>query len=384
MHANAGLRTAITVQRVPDLAALTTLISEWECINQHITPRTPFTSPSWIIPWWEHFWRRHGLFRDELFCHIIRDADGRLVAVAPLMRTYMPGFGLPVIRMVQFFGTDPSLTEIRGVICRPEDHDRVINALMVHFRRCRGEWDVFRWNGLRRPVSTYSSSIPPCEFVARRDLPDYIIELPGSWDELKAHVSSNMRKNLRKAYEFLERDGFRFVLHVVERPGDVQAAIGRFLSLHAARSEAADMINHPNKFARPHAWAFLSEYLHRIAEKGELRIFELEIGGVVVASRLAFLFETDLYMYYAGYDPTWKNYSVMTVLVSEMIKWAFAHGVRRVNLSTGHDQSKMRWKPFEIVFHDAVQVSPTRRGRVGFRAFRGYEALFRIRVRFGI
>ena len=151
--------------------------------------------------------------------------------------------------------------------------------------------------------------------------------------------------------------------------------MARFFTLHAARSEAADMIFHSNRFVQPNARAFFMEYLHGVAERGELRIFELEIGGVVVASRIALLLGSDLYMHLAGYDPAWKTYSVMTVLVAEMFKWALAHGVERTNLSTGHDQSKMRWKPREVLFRDAVQVSPALRARAAFGLFRAYEAL---------
>ena len=81
-----------------------------------------------------------------------------------------------------------------------------------------------------------------------------------------------------------------------------------------------------------------------------------------VASRPALLLGSDLYLYFAGYDPAWKKYGVMTVLITEMIKWAFARGIKRINLSVGHDHSKVRWKPHEVRFYDAVQVSPTWHG----------------------
>jgi len=384
MHGNVALDRQLTVQRLPDIGALAAISAEWEVLDSQIAPKTPFTAPSWILTWWRHFHRRQAMFRDEFFCHIVRDGRGRLVAIAPLMRTYAPGFGLPVLRIVQFFGNDPSLTEIRGVICRPCDQDDVIDALVGHFLAHRGTWDVFRWNGLHPAPSADRARPVPCAFIPRRELPVYLIELPESWEKLRAHVSSNMRKNLRKAYEFLERDGFVFALHVVERPDELPAALERFLALHAMRSEAADMITHPNKFAGPPARSFLADYLRVMAERGALRIFELKIGGAVVASRLAFLLGPDLYMYFAGYDPSWKDYSVMTVLVSEMIKWALAHGAERANLSTGRDQSKLRWKPTEVILRDAVQVSPTWRGRFVFGAFQAYEAMMRARARAGL
>ena len=79
-----------------------------------------------------------------------------------------------------------------------------------------------------------------------------------------------------------------------------------------------------------------------------------------------------------------RTNSVMTVLMTETFKWAFAHGIERINLSTGRDQSKMRWKPREVLFRDAVQVSPTMRARAAFGAFLVYEALSRARGRAGV
>jgi len=372
----------LTVERLRGPEALADIAAEWDSLDRRTSPRTPFTSPAWVLPWWRHFSRRSMLFRDEFFCHVVRDDGGRLVAIAPLARTFAPGVGPPVLRIVQFFGFDSALTEIRGLICRPEDQASAVEALVEHFLARRDEWDVFRWAGLRHSPDAYRSLGAPCAFMSRGDVPDYIVDLPASFDDLRLKVSSNMRKNLRKAYEALERDGVLFALRVTERPDGGAAAMERFLTLHAARAEAAEMIFHPDKFTQPHVRAFFADYLHRLAERGELRIFELEIGGRVVASRLAFLLGSDLYTYFAGYDPAWKTYSVMTVLMTEMFKWAFAHGVERINLSTGHDQSKARWKPREVRFCNAVQVSPSWRARAALRAFRAYEALGRARFQF--
>ncbi|HVY18315.1 MAG TPA: GNAT family N-acetyltransferase [Rhodopila sp.] len=366
-------RNVLLVERVKNPGDWSALLSEWEVLDQATYPRSPFTSPGWFELWWKHLRRNGLLFRDRFFGHVVRDADGRLVAIAPLMRTVYPGTGLPILRIVQFFGTDPSLTEFRGVICRPEDHRAVVEALAEHFQRHAHEWDVFRWNGLREPEDDYR--LPPgCDgFSHRRDIPDYIMDLPDSFEQIRASVSSNMRKNLRKAYEFLERDRIRFTFTVIENPSDNQSAIDAFLALHAARSDAADMIMHPNKFTNPTTRAFLFDYLRVRTAAGEPLFFQVEIDGKVVASRLAFLLNTDLYLYFAGYDPTWRDYSIMTVLSAEVMKWAIGRGLRRLNLSTGTDQSKTRWKPTEIVLRDAVQISPTLRAKFAHQVFRVYE-----------
>jgi CelD/BcsL family acetyltransferase involved in cellulose biosynthesis len=382
MHGHFAISRRLTVERLSGVEALAGIAAEWDLLDRQTAPRAPFTSSAWITSWWGHFSRsRQMLFHDEFFCHVVRDDSGRLVAVAPLMRTSAPGIGPPVLRMVQFFGADPALTEIRGPICRPEDQASVVDALIEHFLARPSQWDVFRWAGLHHAVDAYSALRLRRTCLGRGELPDYIVELPGSWEGLRLRVSSNMRKNLRKAYEFLERDGFAIGLRVTERPDGVAAAVTRFLKLHAARAEAVGMISHPDKFVQARERDFFKNYLHGAAGRGELRIFELEVGGAMVASRIAFLLGSDLYVYFAGYDPAWKAYSVMTVLMTEMFKWAFAHGVERINLSTGRDQSKMRWKPREVLFHDAVQVSPTVRARAAFGAFLAYEALSRARFK---
>ena len=53
-------------------------------------------------------------------------------------------------------------------------------------------------------------------------------------------------------------------------------------------------------------------------------LFELEIAGEIVASRLAFLEGRELYFYYSGYDPAWRKYSVMTTLMAEIMRWSIS------------------------------------------------------------
>jgi len=137
--------------------ALVALSAEWESLEAELHPRTPFTSPLWIGLWWKHFRQNRPAVRHEFFCHTVRDYDGQLVAVAPLMVTHWPAVGPVRIRLLQFFGADPSITEIRGVICRAERQDEVIIALANYLLDRKDRWDVFRWTGIRHESSAYHS-----------------------------------------------------------------------------------------------------------------------------------------------------------------------------------------------------------------------------------
>jgi CelD/BcsL family acetyltransferase involved in cellulose biosynthesis len=289
-----------------------------------------------------------------------------LVAVAPMMLTHRPG-RLPVgVRQLEFFGADLNITELRGVICRPEDHKQALDTIARHALAIRAQWDWLGWQGVLQPDDAACWPGEGGRFIETKPIPNYFLELPESWEAFRASLSRNIRESLRKCYNSLKRDGHEFSFRVVSAPDQVAAAIDQFLALHGARARAADAVFHRDVFADPRARRLLHDYVASLAASDQARIFQLHIGGAVVASRIGFRFDDELYLYYSGFDPDWGRYSVMTTVVAEAIHWAIEHDMRIVNLSTGKDVSKTRWGPREIVYHGAIQVAPTLRGRLAF------------------
>jgi CelD/BcsL family acetyltransferase involved in cellulose biosynthesis len=358
----------LKIRKLTVTEAFEGLLAEWRQLDSEISPRTPFTSPLWHQLWWKHFARRGSLKRDEFFLHSVRDADGRLVAVVPLVKIYRPGFGPMRFCKIQFFGADPSLTEIRGIVCRPERQKEVVEALLNYFKCNDADWDIFKWSGVRTDVEAQR----PLEALQRstleRSLPDYVVELPDSWEEFHGRLSNNTRKSLRKGYEFIDRDGHKLTFRVIDQRDELKGALHRFLELHKARSKAGDMAYHRDNFAIKRHRDFLADAIDGFAAQGCARAFEMHVNGELAAIRLAFAFDHELYLYFSGFDPEWKKYGVMTTLVVEIIKWSIEHKFGLLNLSTGKDLSKLRWKPNEITFQDITQPSCSLRGQFVLRA----------------
>jgi CelD/BcsL family acetyltransferase involved in cellulose biosynthesis len=357
----AGLTQMFRVERITGAAALEALVPQWEALDRSAVPRTPFTSPLWNCLWWRHFREQRAWVRDEFFLHAVFD-DERLVGVAPLMRTARPAVGPLRLRELQLLGADQNVTELRGVLCRPEDHADVMRTLHAYFLDRPGEWDRVQWCGLRADASVGARQ--PAELVSERQVHDYYLPLPATWDELRSRLSRNMRESLRKCYKVLANYGTQSTFRVVSRPTEVGIALGRFFELHGQRARTVDTVPHADVFATARARAFLCEYAQRMAERDQLRIFELEIAAQIVASRVGFVLGDELYLYYSGYAHEWHKSSVMTTVVAEAIRWAIGQQFKGVNLSTGNDRSKTRWKPNEIVFCERVLRSPGRRGRL--------------------
>lgn len=361
------------IHRLPNPAALLALTAEWDALDAALSPRLPFTSSLWNTLWWQHFREDQAMVRDEFYAHAVRDGTGALIAVVPLMLTHRPALGPLRMRTLQFFGLDPNLTETRCMACRPEHQDAVLAALVRHFKDRGRDWDWLCWTGLRHAGP--EGSLPaPVAGQARwtRDVPDYFLPLPATWEELKASLPRNIKESLRKCYNSLKRDGHAASFAVVSRPEDVPAAMARFFELHAARAQDSQSVARPDRFTTLQARGFLLDYARHMAERGQLRIFQLAIAGTVVATRVGFVLGRELYLYYSGYAAEdWGQYSVMTTVVAETLKWAIAEGFAVVNLSTGTDVSKTRWRPDSVTFSEAVQLSPTRRGRLAYQALDG-------------
>lgn len=358
----------LTIETITEEGSLERLVPEWDVLDQSLAPRLPFTSPRWCLLWWRCFRRRGLLKRDELRVYVLRDPDGSLVAVVPMMLTRRPALSPLQTRELQFMGADPYMTEFRGPICQPTRALEVYQAMRCHLAdRERHVWDWIQWRGL--PLTTETEPAFRAEFTGGSELllTNHYLELPATWEAFKAKLPRNIKESLRKCYNSLAREGHIYELIVVSDPSAVGDAIDRFFELHRGRSEKTGTIDHINVFSSESTRLFLSEYARMVAEAGGIRIFQLLIDGKVVATRIGFILGDEIYLYYSGYDVEWGRYSVMTTVVAEAIRWAIANGIRLVNLSTGTDVSKTRWRPSQAHYIGGYECSPTLRSRMAYR-----------------
>jgi CelD/BcsL family acetyltransferase involved in cellulose biosynthesis len=351
----------LIVESVDTLDGLRRLESKWRRLGE-AAGTLPFASWEWSVSWWAHLSRQGLSVRDRLYVRTVSDDSGELLAVAPLMLTEMPSRGPLRFRCLQFFGTDPNITELRGVLCRPDMKLDVYRALLEHLFERSSEWDWIVWDG-----------IPPSSDVDRllrgyaplrvaREISNFLLELPTTWEEFKSTRSRNLKEALRKCANSLKRDGLVAVARVDEGGRELDEALQTVVRLHAARSARTDTVTHPNVFKTLAAKRFLSEVCTRYASVGGVRVFSLELEKRIVAARVAFVSGRSMYLYYSGYDPSYAKYSVMTTVVADAIKYAISKGYQTVNLSTGTDLSKTRWSPIEVTYQQIVQASRSWRG----------------------
>jgi CelD/BcsL family acetyltransferase involved in cellulose biosynthesis len=353
-------------ERIVSSEALAALAPEWLALEAGLSPRLPFTSPSWCLLWWKHFQRRTMMNVDRLNAYAVRDERGALVAVAPMMITHRLPMGPFRMRELQFFGADANVTELRGVVCRADDLPLVVAALKVAMALHRFEWDWVQWRGLRNTDQQTGWQRHISGFDQTATMANHYLVMPASWAAFKSGLPRNTKEALRKCYNSLARAGHQFEFRALSDPAAIPAAVDRFMALHARRAELTATVKHLDSFAQPAARQFLHDYAAQMAQQGQFIVFELVIGGQVVASRVAMLLGEELYLYFSGYDPAWGRYSVMTTLMAEAFQWAITRGIRIVNLSMGTDRAKMRWRPQSVFYTEGFERTPGWRHAIAF------------------
>ena len=357
---------AARVQLIDSPLGFASLASECDEIAHRMQPRSPFATSRWLSTWWAHYQENRALVRDRFYVHTVRDRRGALLAVAPLMLTERPATGPLRSRSMSFFGGVKNVTELRGLVCAPEAEERAVSALLQHFDTQGADWDWFTWNGVRKGSAAYAALSASKHFQWASETTDYVLPLAPSWEEFLRGRSRNIKESLRKCYNSLKRDGHSFNFRVVTAQPELPAALRKFFALHACRASSANPVRHADVFAPLQARRMLFDLAANPSEALSLHVFQLEIAGGVVASRLGFVLGEELYLYFSGYEPAWGAYSVMTTTVAETLKWAIERDFKLVNLSPGTDVSKTRWGATGIDTANGVLVSPKRRAKVLF------------------
>jgi CelD/BcsL family acetyltransferase involved in cellulose biosynthesis len=363
--ARSHLLTPLRVERIDSEASLAAIESEWLALEQRSNNTLPFRTFAWVACWWRHMREDRLAVKDSLAMRCVRAPDGRLVGVAPLILTQRPSVGPLRARCLHFIGSDPNMTEVRGALCEPGLEAACFAAIYGDLLGSKREFDWLHWSGIDEGGGA-RESLGDANLRWSSDVVCSVLALPATWEELRSSKPRNLKESIRKCYNSLKRDGLDFSVEVVKAKTETGPAVADFFRLHSARADLADTVAHKDVFGSQASRSFLVDVCERFAERGALRIFRLWIGGSLVATRIGFVLGGSLYLYYSGYDPAYGKYSVMTTTVTEAIKWAIDEGLRSVNLSTGNDVSKQRWRPQEIVFADALFFSRHAFGRVKY------------------
>lgn len=355
----------LSVEVVTTVGGLQALAADYERLLRTTGNTLPFALHEWHVAWCNAFLESGKGIQTQPMIHVVRNTEGRCVAIVPLILTRRTVAGVK-IGTLDLLGSDPAITEIRTSIIDPSYETRAVWAIRRRLADVR-EVDWVSWGVVS---DSHALALSICaDLKIRPPLFNYVLDLPPSWDQFHSKLKRNIRESIRHCYNSLKRDDLTYEMRIAQAPPEVKDALERFFTLHAMRADFSGTVAHRNHFANPGARRFLREVCEKLSARGMVRVFQLTIRGEVVALRIGFVIGDSLYLYYSGFDPRWSKYSVMTTTVVEAIKYAIGQGLTTIDLSPGRDVSKTRWGPREFALNQAFQISPSLFSHLAWAAF---------------
>lgn len=347
------------VQRVEDFRALE---AEWDDLLADSRANTIALTHRWQLTWWETF--KAGR---ELCILTVRDSLNRLVGIAPLLRRRVLHRGLVPLRRLEFLATgedeaDEIDSDYLDFILRVGWEPPALAGLLHYLvKKAPFSWDEFHLGFL--PGT--SVTLPLCQQLAC-DLglrvgepvqtPGVLVHLPTSWEEYLARFIHKTRYHIRRDRRLVGTAGdvqFRWTQNAAE----FEALYPTFVELHQKCWQAK---GRPGCFSSERFTAFHRQLAQFFAPQGTARIAALLVNQRPVAARYLFLYDSKVYDYQSGQDPTFMpKASPGQVLVGYCLEAAIAEGLPTFDFLKGVPEYKQTWSQNQ---HHQVSIRLTRPG----------------------
>jgi CelD/BcsL family acetyltransferase involved in cellulose biosynthesis len=326
---------AHAVDVVTDYDALVALEHEWNDAVARARVPHPFLSHEWVRTWWDAFRTRD----TRLYIQVVR-ANGRITAIAPLMRETVRMHGIPA-RCVRFIHNDHTP---RTDMIIAEDAEASYQAIWQALRTSRERWDVLLLSQLEHGSKTQDVLRA---FAAREGLrtgswrssDSPYLAISGGWDAYLNTLSAKFRSNLRNRLSRLSKIG-PVSLEVLTGRAQIAAAADDAWRLESSgwkREEGTSIASDPT------VQRFYTSLIERGADAGWLELLFLKVGDRRIATSYGACFDRRLFLFKTGYDPEFATGAPFKTLTSLAIEDACRRGLREVDFLGDAEPWKLEW-----------------------------------------
>jgi CelD/BcsL family acetyltransferase involved in cellulose biosynthesis len=161
------------------------------------------------------------------------------------------------------------------------------------------------------------------------------LDLPSTWDEYLAMLSTKQRHEVRRKLRRLQQAGDANY-RLVDGGEALPQVMDVFLKLfrEAGEGKAA--------FMTPRMESFFVSLAEAMAEAGLLKFGILEFNASPVAAVMCFDYEDNIYLYNSGYDPQYSSLSVGLLSKVLCIRDSIERGKKRFDFLKGREAYKYR------------------------------------------
>lgn len=315
--------TCLSAEVVTETLALATVAPEWRQLWSRAPDAIPFSSPDWLLPWWDIF------HPGELRAILIRER-GRLVGVAPLYRE-QGVYGRRLLPM------GIGVSDYLDVLIDPAWRDAVAENVgqiigeMIDIDSCEFADLPPCASALKIPVGKKHSE------GAHQASSCPVLRLPATAEALKTTIPPSRLRHLRNARNRARRMGETAVVR--GDAGNALSLLSDLIRLHSFRWSC----DGGGVFADSRVTEFHTAALPELMRHNIARLYAIRIGETVAAVYYGFLHRSSAYAYLCGYDPEFAFVSPGSILIGHAIEEAVREGARDFHFLRGRESYKYEW-----------------------------------------
>jgi CelD/BcsL family acetyltransferase involved in cellulose biosynthesis len=296
------------------------LAAEWDALVDQ-QAASPFSRPGWFDAWWQAF----GQGRLEVFA--LR-SGGDLVAVLPLAHRHGARRALSNWHTPEFEVPALGSASRRALMQRVLDSSRTPLELGM-LTTGRDDADDFAAAADALGVRLLTRTIEYSPYV----------RIEGGFEDYERTLAQRRRSELRRRRRRLsERGTLTFEIATGPEHLDDLLAEGFAVEGSGWKTEQGTAI-----LSRPETEAFYRLVARWAAARGSLRLAFLRLDGRPIAFHFTIEERGSAYQLKGGYDPALRELAPGALLIQEMIKWAFARGLRTYEFLGADEAFKLDW-----------------------------------------
>jgi CelD/BcsL family acetyltransferase involved in cellulose biosynthesis len=302
------------------LDSFVNLDAEWQELLTNSSSNYIFFTPQWLKSWWN-------VFNSGWEFTLLSIYDGsQLVGIAPLKRKD---------KILSFIGS-PDVCDYMDFVVRAGHEDYFFTQLLDYLERL--DWKSLELDSVLPDSITLRFLTPFMQQKGHRiEINQTNVSpqlfLPVNWEDYFTLLKTKDRHEVRRKLRRLEEGNAVNYLTVTE-PEKIPAAMDSFFSLfQLSNPDKAKFMTGPKR-------EFFSAMVSSLAEKGNIRLSFLEVGGVRASVTLCFDYNKDIYLYNSAFNPAYSALSVSLLLEVHDIHDAVKNVKKRFDFLSGNEPYK--------------------------------------------
>lgn len=337
----------LTAEIITVRDALESYAGEWNALLEQSAARTIFLTWEWISAWLD------AVQPDaRLLVVIVRDRDGRLIAIAPFYRTRMRLLGLVPYQCLRVIGDCDSGAEYPDVIIRHGFEDEAMSTVLAALLEHGDMWDCIWLPNVAGWTGAYERFRRGCDRTSlhlhQRARTFAAVKLPCTHEAFLMSLSHKRRAYVRRETRRLLRSQRVELAHCdtkTELP-DFLAALFRLHHRHwASLGENGSFARHPRMAS------FYERFAAVALEKGWLRLYALKVCGAIKAVQYGYAYQGSFHAMQEGYDPN-ATHGIGNVLRNLVFEACIDEGLKIYDFLGGFTDHKRLWRAKERSGHD--------------------------------